>query len=774
MHAFQLLCLGASLSPLVLACVPADSATHQRRDLQPGSGASTSRNEPVPSLSEAISARHDLWGEAALRQPGGPSYEFFAKLLPPLRYVDAPFRHYPIVLSAPGSTGKARLVSNGSALNALARQPNWRGEAGVPVTFRVGREGETFGEDLGRLDGPRYAAGWLPIVRLRYRHGGSVYTEEAFAAVGPEAARLGVTFVKLAVESGPGGKITAQLEGPEPWRGQAGSLVDALGGGIASFGPNWTWNLARNTLTAELRPGESAVLAVAATAGEKPVVEKLDAAAYEEARRECERCWRDLLGRGMQVEVAEPVVNNAWRALLAGSYSLLHGDEIRYSAGNQYAKLYIGEGGDAVSSFVLWGHGADARRMMVPQFAYTRSGLEFHQAAFKLQMLARYYWVTRDAQFLRDERARWEKELNVILNGIEPASGLLPREKYCGDIDTRVLSLNSNANCWRALRDMGAVLGEIGEQDWSDRLASRAAAFRKTILAAADRSIRRDVSPHFVPIALSGEESPYQPITGSRMGSYWNIMTPYVIGAGIFPPDSEPAEHMIRYLQEEGGLCMGMMRSHPNPTFWVGTNNINQLYGLRYTLALLRRDQPDQALVNFYGLLAQGLTRDTFIGAEGSSIEPLDRFGRQMYLPPNSASNAHVLCALRGLVLQDWDMNDDGRADTLRLLFATPRRWLRDGAALSVQHAPTAFGEVSLEVRSRLRKGSVVAEIDLPERRPARTLLRLRLPEGWRLREAQANGKPLHLTGADTLDLTGLTGQVRLIAAVAPTSAGRR
>ena len=30
-------------------------------------------------------SREDVWGEAALRAPGGPSYEFFRDLLPPDR-----------------------------------------------------------------------------------------------------------------------------------------------------------------------------------------------------------------------------------------------------------------------------------------------------------------------------------------------------------------------------------------------------------------------------------------------------------------------------------------------------------------------------------------------------------------------------------------------------------------------------------------------------------------------------------------------------------------
>src|SRR5438876_11333350 len=96
----------------------------------------------------------------------GPSYEFFAKLLPPLRYVDAAYLHYPIMLSAPGATTKARLISNGSAINALARKPIWRNETGVPVHFLVGDDREEFGKDLSRLRGARYLDGYLPIVQL--------------------------------------------------------------------------------------------------------------------------------------------------------------------------------------------------------------------------------------------------------------------------------------------------------------------------------------------------------------------------------------------------------------------------------------------------------------------------------------------------------------------------------------------------------------------------------------------------------------------------------
>src|SRR5437879_6080275 len=105
--------IAALLIWVLNSCVgnPQNSATPPRS----GTGA-------LPSPADVIAANTDLWGDAALHQLDGPSYEFFEKLLPPLRYVDADFRCYPLVLSAPNSPIKGRIVSDGSAINALTQQ----------------------------------------------------------------------------------------------------------------------------------------------------------------------------------------------------------------------------------------------------------------------------------------------------------------------------------------------------------------------------------------------------------------------------------------------------------------------------------------------------------------------------------------------------------------------------------------------------------------------------------------------------------------------------
>src|SRR4051812_35888068 len=179
--------------------------------LTPGVRAETRAATP----DEALVARDDVWGEAALKQPGGPSYEFFVKLLPPLRYVDANFHVYPIALSAPSHPTKARLVSNGSAVNALARQATWRGEAGIPVTFFVGDHREIFGSDLAHLDGPHYADGYLPIVQLTYTARGATYSEEAFASTDPDLAKNGVVLVKVTLDKASGRNWRVKPDGAE-------------------------------------------------------------------------------------------------------------------------------------------------------------------------------------------------------------------------------------------------------------------------------------------------------------------------------------------------------------------------------------------------------------------------------------------------------------------------------------------------------------------------------------------------------------------------------
>ncbi len=415
---------------------------------------------------------------------------------------------------------------------------------------------------------------------------------------------------------------------------------------------------------------------------------------------------------------------------------------------------YEAECGDTLRSIMLFGHLDDAPAMLKPLLQFDRKATRFHVAGHKLQLLAYFYWLTRDARTVREYEPLWRPSIELILSNRESKTGLLPKDNYAGDIAEQVYSLNSNANCWRGLHDVAAMLDEMGSHDEARKLQETAKEYRDAILKAADQSIRKDSQPPFIPVALLADEPAHDPLTATRTGSYYDLICPYVIGSEIFGQGSDQENWLLGYMQQHGGIALGMVRTSPAQGEFKDQPGVVPLYGVRYQLALLRRDEREKALVGFYGQLAQGMTRGTFIGGEGSRFVHGDSDGRSFYLPPNSASNAAWLIALRYLVIQDWDLDADGKPDTLRLLYGVPRSWLADKAPLQISHAPTMFGPISFEMRSKLGEGIVNVHVDPPARMPKKTLLRAPVPDGFQIESADIDGSKAQLIGSNVVDLS--------------------
>ena len=714
----------------------------------------------LATVEEMIDARTDVWGDAAMREPNGASYEFFKDLLPPLRWVNTEFRYYPIVLSAPLAAQKARLVSNGSSVNARANKPPMWYEQGVSIDFFVGEGGEAFGSNFTSLEEPQFLDGYLPVVSIKYRSKKLTYREEAFAPVDKSLAARGAALVGFSIDgdSSKTGRIAARVGAEGRVRVAKGEVFNGKGQSLLAFSPEWNWDEASRTLTAELRAGQRAELLVFTKPSESGA--RISRETYDEHRRQCIGEWKRLLTKGIRLTTPESIVNDAWRATLIGNFIIAVGDRPHYSAGNAYGKLYEGECGDTLRSLVLFGQAEVLRGMLKSMLEFQRKDTQFHVAGQKLQLLAYLYWITRDAEMVRALEPQWRQALELILNGREKESGLLPKDRYAGDIETKVYSLNSNANCWRGLRDMAALLDDIGEKDEAKRLLAVAAPYRQVILKAVERSERRDTKPPFIPVSLLSDEPAHDPLTATRTGSYYDLMCPYIIGSEIFGQRSEREDWLIGYLQQHGGIAMGMIRSQPHQGEFNKQPGVNPLYGLRYQLALLRRDDREKVLVGFYGQLAQAMTRDTFIGGEGSRFLHGDSNGRSFYLPPNSTSNAAWLITLRYLFVQDWDLSEDGEPDTLRLLYGVPRRWLADGQKIAIENAPSAFGPVSVSAESRLRDGQVAIRVTPPSRAVKTMRLRVPLPDGWRAESAEVDGKKVELQAGGVVDLNGTTKPV--------------
>jgi hypothetical protein len=532
-------------------------------------------------------------------------------------------------------------------------------------------------------------------------------------------------------------------------------VLNEMGESIIAFSPQWEWEADRSTLVARLRDTQTAELAIFTKPAKAGSV--ISSTVFDEEKQACIRTWQEFLDRSIQLETPEEIVNQAWRAALIGNLMIAAGDRLHYSAGNAYAKLYEGECGDTLRSLMLYGHDEAAPAMLRPLLEFDRRDTRFHVAGHKLQLLAHFYWLSRDSKTIREYEPLWRQAVQLILNSRETETGLLPKDNYAGDIKTQVYSLNSNANCWRGLRDVAAMLDDMGQRDEAMELRQVATEYRRAILEAVDRSERRDTQPPFIPIALLADEPAHDPLTATRTGSYYDLMCPYVIGSEIFGQGSEREDWLLGYLENHGGIAMGMIRSQPHQGQFSGEPGVNPLYGLRYQLALLRRDEREKSLVGFYGQLAQGMTRGTFIGGEGSRFLHGDANGRSLYLPPNSTSNAAWLVTLRNLLVQDWDLDEDGQPETLRLMFAAPRRWLGDGKQIRIEGAPTSFGRVSCRVDSKLSSGLVQMQVTPPPRPVKTILLRAPLPAGWRIESVKVDEEDAPLVDGDSVDLSRKT-----------------
>ncbi|MFN2433193.1 MAG: hypothetical protein ABR599_10340, partial [Gemmatimonadota bacterium] len=264
----------------------------------------------------------------------------------------------------------------------------------------------------------------------------------------------------------------------------------------------------------------------------------------------------------------------------------------------------------------------------------------------------------------------------------------------------------------------------------------------------------------FVPVRLLDRETPYEHLTASRPGSYWNLVMPYALASGLFRPGSAEASGVLRYMLRHGSRLLGIVRAgayalYRDPVF--PTSGTDHVYGINVARFLADNDQADQLVLSLYGGLAAAMTPDTFVSGEAATVAPLaGRHHRAMYLPPNGASNAAFLETLRVMLVHET-------ADGLELAFATPRAWLRPGRRIAARGVPTGFGPLSFSLERAA--GSVRATVEVPARTPPRTLkLRLRLPRGERIRAVSLGGRPFRRFDArtGTIDLSRLRGIVEL------------
>ena len=160
----------------------------------------------VKEVGRALAAGQDVWGDALLAAPGGPTYAGVRRYLKPLLFARGPggtaltesgVYYLPFALPAgPQGAGSVALhVADGS-------QVVTQHVGGSSLTVYVGASGgERYGSCLTRLAPAALADGYLPILETRYVDAaGARYRQESFAGRLPGSSSL-VSFVRLTADA---------------------------------------------------------------------------------------------------------------------------------------------------------------------------------------------------------------------------------------------------------------------------------------------------------------------------------------------------------------------------------------------------------------------------------------------------------------------------------------------------------------------------------------------------------------------------------------------
>jgi len=645
--------------------------------------------------------------------------------------------HY-VAFAPPGRTDGSETVSlhvaDGSQI--LSKRAGGRS-----LTIRVGPDGrERFGSCLARLALPRLAEGYLPILETRYVDDQGVrYHQESFVSRGPEgdAAR---SFVRVDADAS---------------RARGDTLIRFTADGEAP---------ATFAVPSRLRASAFVAWPLVSTS-EAPQV--IDRASYEAARASVVQFWTTRLSEGTTIDVPELRVRNALRNLVLQNLVL----GWRYSIGNPYQEFSYPEALDVAQVMDDYGFPDVGAAILRRSLTTPRGPFPNWRIGQKLVAAASHYRRFQDRDVLDELTPPLGRDVSTLVRQLADGPGLLHRERYSSDIPDLVYGLHSQAVVWQGLREMGSVWASTGHEALAERCRRTAARLGNGLRRAVRASSRRlrDGSL-FVPVRLLGAERPYESVTESRSGSYWNLVAPYALASGLFTPGALETRGVLDYLVAHGTRMLGVPRagafslygSRPVPP----ASGVNPVYGLNMARFLADNDQPDQLVLSLYGQLAIGMSPGTFVSGEAGSVAPLRGVGyRSMYLPPNSASNASFLETAR-LMLVHETRDRRGAPRGLQLAYATPRAWLEPGRRIEVRNAPTSFGPLSYVIISSANATRVV--VDVPDRRSLTTLtLRLRLPRGSSLLRAFVGARSLRIgRDGETLNLSGLSGHVDVVADV--------
>ncbi len=473
--------------------------------------------------------------------------------------------------------------------------------------------------------------------------------------------------------------------------------------------------------------------------------------------------WERSLAPGMQIDIPDQRISDMARHSLVREMMTRIGAFPKYGV---FDRSYGGSEHDGfpdtftvdTSAMLAWGLFDLARAYIDNYFTWfvrddgsiLYRGPETGQFGRMLTVVAQYANYTGDAPLLLKHRRRLDAIARRLLDlraqalrlqHDAPAYGMVAgwsEADACLDPDPpRYMQpyFSNSTEAARGFEDLGAVWENLGRKkhqpelvSWGQQLQREGQELAKDIQTAITRSLLTNTVPPCLPSIAGATEPFHVAVARDKLDPQFRSYRAWMEMLFSGNLTREQVQTLVKYRAAHHDIILGMPTVYGHNTHeWGGFLSYGHGYGL------LQHDFAREYLLLLYSLMAHQYTRGSWTAPETRSLDP--KLFAAPYCSP--AQMTVPLLTRWMLVFEEPD------ADVLWLAKATPRKWLEDGKTIAVSNAPTRWGKVSYTFHSELHARKIIAKISLPTMpKSALVKLRLRVPEGQKIRSVTAGDKP--------------------------------
>ncbi len=468
--------------------------------------------------------------------------------------------------------------------------------------------------------------------------------------------------------------------------------------------------------------------------------------------------WEGIMDRGMQINVPEEIVNNAYRTWLENNFLLVQEDKLRLTYKTTDAPFfYEGIFGYAAAMYLntitTAGYYEEAKkcaRMFLRlqredgsiSGVNRRNAIIPHQHGGILYAISQIYRMGRDKEWfasvapalikgcnwIEEQRSLNKQSRSEIGYGILPplrsnVDGGAGTQEYCG-----------NAWCWAGMHEVGLALKEMGGSYASEgnRLLRLAEEYRKDILSSMDKATAYKDGVKFIPLDLD-QRKPYPYALTNSDSFYYTMIGSRMLESMIFDKDDPRMEAYTSYFEYFKGIILGLVR-HTKISNRLG---FTAHFAAGYGISNMRMGKLDRSLLNFYGMFSYGQARNLYATQEHDNFIQGKNDSWYYARQPHLHSTSELIRITNKMLIYEENGGD------ICLSFGIPRAWLEDGKTVEVKNSQTCFGPVSYQIESGVAEGRIKVSVHHnPGPVKARSIqVKLRHPEGKPIRKVTLDGK---------------------------------